>query len=447
MTTASSSTARDKTRLPKLRFFPAVDQWRRAFQAPTSETQINARKKLGLPIDAPILASGHQPIVFHPGIISKLIALDHLAQESGSHGVWIIPDQDIVDPAHLRTPTGSGKDLSVNEIRLGGPPIRQTPAALSSPLQIDPDLPAELESLGAWISGYEHESTLARQFGSAVIGMLCEQLGINEPTIIYASDLMTSVGDPLLDSILEDPSAAIQAYNQAVERFPNAGVRPLQIDDHRIELPFWRLNADSRSEVFVDPANITNFDRSRLVPRGLAMTAIMRSLLSDLFIHGTGGYDYDQITTQWMKSWRNQSLAPVVGITADMYLDLDLPEMPSVDRIVWRAHHARHDPAMLNDASGAAEKSKLVESIREAKQRGDQSLAARLFQELQELLARMRKQHAQQLESFDREVDDAEASQHILDIAHDRTWAFPFYSDQQLQQLKASIIDALESSG
>lgn len=445
MTTTPSNTGHVKTRLPELRFLPAVDQWPRAFHAPTTETQIQARAQLGLPTEIPILASGHQPIVFHPGIISKLISLDHLAQESGAHPVWIVPDQDIVDPALIRIPIGSGKALSVSEVRLGGSQIGQTPSALSGSMQINPDLPSELESLGSWISGYEHEETLARQFGSAIIGMLCEQLGIDEPTIIYASDLMTTVGDSLLESILADPNAAIQAYNAAVERFPNAGVRPLMIDDDRIELPFWRFDTDSRTEVFVDPADMTSFDRSGLAPRGLTMTAIIRSLLCDLFIHGTGGYDYDQITTKWMSSWRNQSLAPIVGITADVYLDLDLPELPSTADAIWKAHHAKHDPSMLGDDSASQSKAQLVEAIRDSKARGERSESAKLFAQLQKLLVHTRREHAEELAQLDQAVDDARSLESITDISQDRSWAFPLYSDQQLESLKASIVDALGS--
>lgn len=446
MTTTPSNTGHVKTRLPKLRFLPAVDQWPRAFHAPTSETQIQARAQLGLPTDVPIIASGHQPIVFHPGIISKLIALDHLAQESGAHPVWIVPDQDVVDPALIRQPNGSRKELSVSEIRLGGSPIGQTPSALSGPLQIDPDLPAVLESLGSWISGYEHEDTLARQFSSAIIAMLSERLGIREPTILYASDLMKTVGDSLLESILDNPKSAIQAYNAAVEKHPNAGVRPLRIKQDRIELPFWRLVTDSRSEVFVDPTGKAGFDRSGLAPRGLTMTAIMRSLLCELFIHGTGGYDYDQITTEWIKNWCNQPLAPIVGITADIYLDLDLPELPSTAGAIWKAHHAKHDPSMLGDESASESKAQLVQAIRDSKARGDRSESAKLFAQLQKLLVHTRREHAEELARLDQAVDDARSLERISEIAQERSWAFPLYTDQQLESLKALVVDALGSA-
>ncbi len=446
MTIASSNTTHGKTKLQQLRFLPDADQWPRAFHAPTSEAQIQARAQLGLPTDVPIIASGHQPIVFHPGIVSKLIALDHLAQESGAHAVWIVPDQDIVDPALIRLPIGSGKDLAVREVRLGGSEIGQTPSALCEPIQIDPDLPTELESLANWISGYEHEDTLARQFGSAIIGMLCEQLGINEPTIIYASDLMSSVGESLLDSILADPKTAIQAYNTAAARFPNAGVRPLRIDDNRIELPFWRLNTDSRSGVYLVPANTASFDRSKLAPRGLAMTAIMRSLLSDLFIHGTGGYDYDQITTQWFNDWLNQSLAPIVGITADVYLDLNLSELPSTEDAIWTAHHAKHDPSLLGDESASQSKAQLVQAIQDSKARSDRAESAKLFAQLQKLLEQTRREHVEELARFQQAAVDARSFEQIREIAGDRSWAFPLYCDQQLESLKASIVDALGSS-
>ncbi|MBO6512909.1 MAG: hypothetical protein JJ974_02945 [Phycisphaerales bacterium] len=441
MTTTPSKITREQTNAQELRFQPAIDQWARAFDPPRAQPLIQARTQLGLPVDVPIIASGHQPTVFHPGIIAKLIALDQLAKISGAHRLWIVPDQDIVDPALIRMPHGSGNDLEVRELRLGGSTV-VAPAALTAPIEMDPDLPQELESLAQWISGYEHEDSLAKQFSSAIIAMICEQLDLDQPTILYASELMDSVGSELLDPMLDDPKSAIRAYNTAAERYPDAGVRPLSIDTSRIELPFWRLGSDSRSEVFVDPTHPHELDRSRLAPRGLAMTAIMRLLLCECFIHGTGGYLYDQITTDWIQDWLGQPLAPIVGASADVYLDLELPETPSVDHAVWRAHHARHTPAMLSDPAADAQKRELVGSIQDAKDLGDRPLAARRFRELQDLLGRVRKQHAQELEALDQAVEMARSSQHLLDLARDRTWAFPLYTDQQLEQLKASIVDA-----
>lgn len=442
-----------KHRAPELHFLPAADQWPNSFEIPVSTARVDARAQLGLPIDSPIVASGHQPIVFHPGIVSKLIALDSLAQKTGSHPVWIVPDQDVVDPALIRLPSGSGKNLTVNEYRLGGNEPLQTPAAWCPPIRIKPDLPTELESIGSWISGYEHEETLARQFSSAVIGMLCEQLGIEEPTILFASDLMkdsTTVGQEFLDAMLSDPLRSINAYNTAVNRHPNAGIRPLAVADDWIELPFWRLDTDSRSEVFVDPNNTESFDRSRLVPRGLSMTAIMRQHLCDFFIHGTGGFDYDQITTEWIQVWLGQSLAPIAGISADLYLELDLPQIlkqiPSTKRAVWRAHHARHTPSMLGDESASETKARLVESIHHAKAQGDRKEASSLFSQLQSMLRQMRHEHSAKLDSFDHEVKDARSMQRFGDLSRDRTWAFPLYRDQQLLELKASIVDALGAS-
>ncbi len=441
---ASFQTSTHTIASPEVTLLPAPEAWPAEFSTPHTEQAIQARTQLGLPTDRPIIASGHQPIAFHPGIVSKLIALDHWSKVTGAAPVWIVPDQDIVDPALIRVPIQDDGSLRTAHIRIGGESDVASPSASRAPITIRPDLPEKLESLGTWISGYEHETSLARQFASATIGMLCETLDIEEPELIYASDLLaTDACMGLLDAMLDDPVRAIESYNACVDRFPDAGVRKLSLSENQIELPFWRLEGDTRVPVFVELGSESVFDRSSLIPRGITMTAIMRASICDFFIHGTGGYEYDQITEAWVSDWRGQSLATIAGATATMTLDLEIADMPDPDRVVWEAHHARHDPAMLGDPEAAEEKRALVEAIAKSKGDGDRIRRAELFAQLQRVLEDSRTKNAESLTKFANASMSAQESRELHRIATDRTWAFPLYSDVQLRSLKEAVTRAL----
>jgi len=434
------------TQAVEIVLLPKPDAWPADLVAPTSTHAIQARTQLDLPIDHPIVASGHQPILFHPGIVAKLIALDYWAKKTGAAPVWIVPDQDIVDPGLIRIPEQSGGSLTAEDIRLGGEQNHQSPAAILPPIPINADLYDRLEPVGSWLMGYEQESSLARQFASATIGMLCEQLDLEEPTIIYASDLLQlEATSLLLDGMLNDPLAAIHSYNTSVARFPDAGVRPLTMTDTHFELPFWRLEGNARVPVIVQ-SDQSGFDRTNLIPRGLMMTAIMRAYLCDLFIHGTGGYEYDRITEHWLNDWQGRELAPITAASATMMLDFDLPTFQDPNQAAWIAHHARHNPALLGDQEAAQKKADLVAAIARSKANGDQLTTSRLFAQLHHLLDETRAKHAGEIHRLDEAFRIAQQSRESQEIASSRTWAFPLYPDEQLQSLKAEIIRALDSA-
>lgn len=431
---------------PTVQLLPEVERWPSDFQAPTNKALLALRAQLDLPTDRSIVASGHQPIVFHPGIVAKLIALDHVAKRSGSASIWIVPDQDVVDPVLMRTPTIEDGFLAERMIRLGVESNLNAPSAALPAIEINQDLPEPLAEIASWLMGYEHEASIAKQFASATIGYLCEQLDLEQPTLIYASELIASgAGSALIDAMLGEPRTAAALYNQSVEQYPDAGVRPLQIAEKSVELPLWRVEGHARTQVIVRDGE--SFDRSNLMPTGLLMTAIMRSQLCELFIHGLGGYEYDQITEHLIRNWRGEELAPAVGASATMTIehtsDHDIPEPAQA---AWIAHHAKHDPAMLGDQQAAAQKAELVQAINSAKAYGNRNKAAELFAQMQSLLQDMRSSNSQTLEQLESDTQNARRASRSKELAEDRTWGFPFYNEWQLQSLKDEVVNALSVS-
>lgn len=405
---------------------PRWDAWETAIENRNGSRAAHAdRAMLGLEIDRSVVMSGHQPIVFHPGIASKLAALMIACERTNSQAVWIVPDQDAVDPLALRTPIGRGGTLSERTIRLGAMTHPSVAAAsLPAVKQIGKDdLPTELLTLRERLLDHANEPTLARQAALATIELATDWLGVDTPRIVFASELMETIGvREIVSAMTSDPARAISAYNNAVRAHEDAGVRELRIEDDRVELPLWRVrDGASRQAVFSD--EIESIPERELLPRGLIMTGGARNTLGELFIHGKGGWKYDQITEQWINEMLGESIAPMTLVSATQRLEL-LDESGAIDpdRAVWNAQHAKHDPAMLGDQQRADEKRSLVERIERVKQSGDDPSA--LFARLQGLLSDYRAQYAAQLDKLETIAQEAQRSRASYTLAMDRTWPF-----------------------
>lgn len=382
------------------------------------------RAMLGLSLDRSVVMSGHQPIVFHPGIASKLAALMIASERTNSEALWIVPDQDAVDPLAVRVPEGRGETLREQTIRLG-PMLVHGVAAASQPAvrTIDTKLPDELETLRERVLEHADEPTLARQMALATIPLAAEWLGVEAPKIVFASELMNTNGvRRIVNEITQDPLRAISAYNDAVRAHKDAGVRELHIDDERVELPFWRAKVGHpRQAVYSD--ELDSIAHDELLPRGLVMTGGARRTLGELFIHGTGGWSYDIITERWINDWLSESGAPITLVSATQRLELlDGNDAIDPDAAVWNAQHAKHDPAMLGDEALADEKRSLVERIERCKESGDDPSA--LFSQLQTLLEHYRAQYSADLKSLEQIAADAQKHRASHELAMDRTWPF-----------------------
>ena len=57
-----------------------------------------------------------------------------------------------------------------------------------------------------------------------------------------------------------------------------------------------------------------------MIPRGGLITATLRILFSDLFVHGTGGGRYDVFTSQFIRAWWNVEPTPFAVASASRYL-------------------------------------------------------------------------------------------------------------------------------
>lgn len=419
---------------PVVRIEPAWSEWDAAMADKRSSL---ARGELGLDTDRPIVMSGHQPVVFHPGILAKLIALDEASKRTNAQAVWIVPDQDSVDPGRIRVPVGFGESLGAEVVELFPADIPMAGiSACSLPAhQIAEPIHKSLREVAQWLDQFAGVDSLAEQFAYGTIEYACELLGIEMPRLLFASELFASKQiESVIETMRMDPLRCASMYNDAVAKHPDAGVRRLTIESDRVELPLWGCK-NNQPRVAIDSINIDSFAPDELMPRGLLMSALARAHLADLFIHGTGGWIYDRISDDWFKDWLGIQLSPMAMVTATQRMDLGLSAGELIDtaRAKWRAHHARHTPGMTGDNEAQQRKDTLVSRIQGFK-RGDAHRQV-LYQQLQSLLDGYRHQHRARLGELISRADRAEALSKQYELARDRTWAFVLFGQESLNML------------
>ncbi len=432
----------------------------RPVRTPPSDSQL-ARERLGLP-EGPVVMTGHQAEAWHPGIVAKFLAARAIADSSGGSVAWLTPDHAPTEPWRLSAPALRRERLVRRALDLAGANAAGVPVSLLEPasdmrIAWGDDEPA-LDSVRAGVEAHARRLEARAGADSAaeqIVGAMQDAIGERgvPDAKAWASRLAALCAlDEAIDRIAADPGGCVAAFNKATRARPEAGVAELRVLGDRLELPLWRLAGGMRRRVFSD--ELPEIDRSELAPRALLMTAVARLDLCDLFIHGTGGAAYDLVMETWIRAWLGDEaadrLAPMAMATADVRLPLEefAADDSEIDAAAWRAHHARHDPALLGDEASAEEKRRLVREIESAKRRGDNP--SPLFHEMHALLERVRAERAERLVELDEMADRAAKRRGSAVIARDRTWPIVLHEprafDELAERVAAGVASGLRSS-
>lgn len=430
---------------------PAGAQWEamvRSWWDADNAGRRDARRALGLPTDRPIVMTGHQAEMWHPGILAKFLAGDALAGCVGGATAWLIADQDDNDGLAVSLPVRDERGvLTTERTWLGRDGVKGLPTGARGAVKdvgatlrgrgAVPSVERGLRDVVAAMTRAREEKTLARQIVAALRTLSAPWLA--PAPIVFAMELNgTTLFREMVERMRDDPESAVSAYNAAAAESIEAGVGALDVSDGRVELPLWRVRwGMARERVYAD--QLGEIDASELAPRALLMTAIVRMALCDLFIHGTGGAAYDGVTERWIETWLGRKLAPAVMATADVLLPLEEAGVDEADvaKAVWRAHHARHDPGEVGLDELGREKRALVERIASEKEDGRDP--APVFRELQELLAKYRTDQSQRLDTLEGEAVRLSRALASHDVAHERTWAFPLHEPASIDALRDDI--------
>lgn len=413
--------------------------------APTS-MQRELREELGLPTDRPIIMTGHQAIVWHPGILAKYIAAEVLAERVGAYAAWGVVDHDLDDPWRVRFPTvGADGALGVAAMAVEDHGVLQPAMALPArvptiPAKAKPASAAVAEGLAAIRSALRANASAANAAEQVVRATADLLKGVVKPApVVMATALAdTRMYSTLLKRMLADPGSCVAAYNAGVAAAPGAGLREMAHGDG-LELPIWNLSGRLRRAA-ATTRDFAGDSGVRTAPRALLMTGMLRAGACDLFIHGSGGELYDRATERWLSRWAPElKLAPAVMATATMRLPLGVQEPPpeaEVSGAVWRAHSARHNPGIAGDEDGQTRKLELARAVRES---GRGSARARAFRELHAFLGAWRGARGGELRRLDEHASEMRKKGAARDVIMDRTWAFPLFGRASLLELRGAI--------
>lgn len=333
------------------------------------ELRKSARAFVGHDGDAPLIATGHQCELHHPGVWIKNAVTAAVAEAGGGSGFHFAVDTDAPKHLKLKWP-GFAASIS-DDLHLNG-------AAWTGLL--DPPTPEHLDKLLDAAGAAVEEGTIAApalEFLRSCRAFLVDQRDAIAPLNLPA---MTSNAQHqfdwslgvrysmlLLSGMLEseawlrfvchtafDAPAFAHAYNAALGAHRReAGIsgndRPmpdLAISKESVELPLWldheeggrreRLTLHLRGEGWAlevdgeafafsrdsDSGVLVRWLRARrlrLAPRALSLTVFLRLCVCDLFVHGIGGGHYDQVSDRLMRDYFNIEPPAFAVATATLF--------------------------------------------------------------------------------------------------------------------------------
>jgi hypothetical protein len=310
---------------------------------PVSQLRSSIRSWLGHG-EQPLVATGHQTELYHPGVWVKDAAINTIADRVGGTAFHFAVDTD--QPKHLsvRWPGSAipiSDDPSIASADWSGLLAAPTPAhltaiesALSTAAQnwnFTPMLGEVLTSLrksaleeiglSAAITAAQHQ--LDWSLGLKHHAMLVSPMLFSQPYLIFVHHVLSRAAE-----FAADYNASLADYRS--EAGITSAMRPmpdLHVSGSAVEVPFWlddlatgtRSRAEVRrlkdqwvlsakgAEFVLDPAaageavsgdleSWLRLNQLRLSPRALTLTTFLRLLVVDQFIHGIGGGRYDQVT-------------------------------------------------------------------------------------------------------------------------------------------------------
>lgn len=407
------------------------------------------REQLGLPIDKPIILTGHQAQFWHPGILAKYLAADSAADRFNAHAAWLVVDQDVNNPWPVRYPIrlsngrieertwepSSGQQATTDTPTCWRSTISPAPLPQSNEPFATPEVNHGLDQIAQALAKHTNEPNAARQIAAALTDLMADL--IKPRPVLFATQLnATTSFANLVAKMQDDPAGCVNAYNTAAAAHTDSGIRPLECTQSRVELPLWKIVDNRRMPVFASDLETTSIET--LLPRALFMTGILRRGACELFIHGTGGEAYDTVTEQWFNQWLGQPLAAATAaVSATQLLELETDRPPTAAELnesKQLARKARHDPNLIGDTQTAQAKRQLVEQIAQKKEAGENS--ASLFAQMQQLLSDYRKNNEPAFARLDRQAAHLELLASEADLLNDRTWPFALYASSAMAQLK-----------
>ena len=469
--------------------FVALARAQAAEQAVRFSRRLGVAVQTGLDPDGPLIMTGHQPELYHPGVWAKDFFLQRLADDLGALAIDAVVDSDTFDALAIEAPCMRPEVARCREVlALGGPDVTYAGVAPLTVEEVDRFASLTLEMLRTLPapSVARHFERFAGSLASAAsdahsvaeLVTIARRRYETEASTTYLEWPVSSfVGSTAFCSfvagIAADASRFAGVLNGCLARSrERSGLRgagqpfpDLDVVDESVELPFWVLIDGRRhrlwavetpegtslrtfrgadSELVTLPRDTAEAGEALaasgllVVPRAVTLTLYIRMFVADLFIHGTGGAKYDQVTDDLVRAWYGVEPPHFAVASLTLYLPLGIhivgdEEIDEVRGTLQRLIHNPdqllgglhfEDPAeRLQMEDLAASKGALVASI--AAPGADKKLLGRRIREVNEQLAA----HLEPLRAeLTERLDTLTSEQAAVDVLMDRTYPFCYWS-------------------
>lgn len=357
--------------------------------------------------DALIVATGHQPDLYHPGVWVKDFALQRLAEQVGATAVDLVVDSDGFETVGISAAcVTDGVHRCHQHLAVSAPDATFATSQVPSAEDVD----------GFCSAGKALLSTLPSAEPGRHFAEFCEHLGracddardLAEAVTFARRRYEAAAGTDYLElpithvarskgfsafvgEIAGDAHRFVEAYNGALASYREAtktrsAAQPfpdLARAGERVELPLWVVADGKRETVWAQPApegatalvteqgavvatvpadagacaldaHCSSGEAALIVPKALALTLFARLFLCDLFIHGTGGGRYDRVTDDVCRRYFGVEPPAFVVATLTMMLPLGVPVATDEDVAAAkeRLNRLEHNPdASVADAT------------------------------------------------------------------------------------------------
>lgn len=330
--------------------------------------------------NAPIVLSGHQPGLVHPGVWFKNFLLSRLAEAKGATAINLLIDNDIQANGQIQVPSGDAESPSVTAVaidRLDEPVPYEEWSVVDQELFLSfPDRVAEagrnwlrqplLDDLWKHVSEGIKERQNIGQLLARGRHLLEADLGLKTLELPFSEICRFPVFRLFSTMLIDQARRFREIHNDSLLQYRTARrIRSrshpfpeLAEEDGWQEIPFWLWTSANprRRRAFTKVDNdgvtisdlegirfclpelparqehdmLTAFESAeqegiRFRPRAVVTTMFSRLVLSDIFLHGVGGARYDQLTDVIIERFFSLPAPGYVVASGTFLLPLSLP--------------------------------------------------------------------------------------------------------------------------
>jgi hypothetical protein len=389
---------------------PGLDSLRDAWREELLALAVAHTVSLGLPVPsidpkAPFILSGHQPYLYHPGVLYKYRLLT-LSARAGLLALNISVDTDVSDGFAAKIPSFEGKyrkftrylaPSAIKSFYCDVVSDKSAFAVLVSDVERDlGSVPESVFDFGKKFLRDELLFELPDKTADAMTILRRRYAGGWEGAVLEAplSEICGTKGYfEFTYGLLSEAEKFADIFNVALGNyraehklrstanpFPDVAKAP-----NGVETLFWLVKGRARETLSVSPGTgltingvgeaydsdslMALFQEKgwRLWPKAVVLSLMNRLYLGDLFVHGLGGAKYDRITDEVIRGF--YQLEPPPFATASLSLSAETLENPA-HRLLELRQKLRemdfHPEAYLENppVDLLAEKKKLTEEIK-----------------------------------------------------------------------------------